>query len=173
MKSPKSSSSTPSRPPNSTCAQSGADATVSENEVRRLLGGESCFVLPCVQAKDGNVDALPTVLLEALASSCPTLTTRISGNPEIVEDGVSGLLVEPGNDRELAQAIRELALRRQWAESFGEAGRRRAEELFDIRRNVSVMREWLLDESSGACGNGRTNKMASAPIGATAAGEAS
>ena len=115
---------------------------VSEERVRELMQQSSCFVLPCVEAKDGNIDALPTVLLEALASGCPIVSTRLSGIPEIVEDGVSGLLVEPGDDKALAAAMREVLSNPQRAASFARAGRDRAEQRFDARRNVAVMRDW-------------------------------
>lgn len=116
---------------------------VGEPRVRELMRRSGCFVLPCIQAKDGNVDALPTVLLEALAAGCPAVSTRLSGVPEIIEDGVSGLLVEPGNDEALARAIQSILSNPQRAASLSLAGRRRAEERFDIRRNVEVMHGWL------------------------------
>ena len=112
-----------------------------------------CFVLPCIQAKDGNVDALPTVLLEALAAGCPAVSTRLSGVPEIIEDGVSGLLVEPGDDEALAQAIQSILSNPQRAASLSLAGRQRAEERFDIRRNVEVMHGWLGTAAAQARGD--------------------
>jgi glycosyltransferase involved in cell wall biosynthesis len=116
---------------------------VNEERARELMQRSTCFALPCVEAKDGNVDALPTVLLEALASGCPAISTRLSGVPEIIEDGVSGLLVEPGNDKALARAIDRVLRDHELAASLARAGRRRAEERFDIRRNVAVQHEWL------------------------------
>ncbi|MEK6797801.1 MAG: glycosyltransferase family 4 protein [Planctomycetota bacterium] len=121
---------------------------LGEVEVREGMQRSTCFALPCVQAKDGNIDALPTVLLESLACACPTVTTRLSGNPEIVEDGASGLLVDPGDQRALAAAIRRMISDPPWAENLGRAGRRRAEERFDIRRNAGVMRNWLLEAAA-------------------------
>lgn len=119
--------------------------SINEKTVRDWMKRSSCFVLPCVQAKDGNVDALPTVLLEALAAGCPIVTTRISGNPEIVVDNISGRLVPPGDDKALADAIRDMVLNSERAAVFAQAGRRRAEELFDIQKNVSVMKIWLIE----------------------------
>jgi len=116
---------------------------LSESQVREEFRRATCFVLPCIRAKDGNVDALPTVLLEAQASGCPVITTRLSGNPEIVEDRVSGLLVEPGDEEGLARAIRDIVLSPTLAETLGLEGRRRAEKRFDIRRNVAVMHDWF------------------------------
>ncbi|RME38023.1 MAG: colanic acid biosynthesis glycosyltransferase WcaL, partial [Planctomycetota bacterium] len=117
--------------------------SIPESTVREWMRRSSCFALPCVEARDGNVDALPTVLLEALALGCPIVTTRLSGNPEIVEDEVSGLLVDPGDEAALAAAIRRLVLNRDEADTFVRNGRKRAEALFDIRKNAAVMREWF------------------------------
>lgn len=116
---------------------------LNESQVQSELRRATCFVLPCIRAKDGNIDALPTVLLEAQAAGCPVVTTRLSGNPEIVEDRDSGLLVEPGDEGALADAICEIATQPALADSLSLGGRRRAEERFDIRRNVAVMHEWF------------------------------
>ncbi len=121
---------------------------VEQAEVSRWMKRAACFALPCVQAKDGNMDALPTVLLESLASGCPSISTRVSGVPEIIEDGVSGLLVGSGDEAALAQAIRRVIDDTALARSLGEAGRRRAVELFDVRRNVRHMHEWLMEAVS-------------------------
>ena len=137
---------------------------VNEGQVRDLMRRSSCFALPCVQAKDGNIDALPTVLLEALACGCPVVTTRLSGNPEIVEDRRHGLLVEPGDEAGLADAIEGMVNHRDWAESLALAGRRRAEDRFDIRRNVAVMRNWLTDQAETATRNGRAQAPATVPL---------
>jgi colanic acid/amylovoran biosynthesis glycosyltransferase len=117
-----------------------------QNQVRAHLQRSSCFVLPCVQARDGNVDALPTVLLEALACECPAISTRLSGIPEIIDEGTSGQLVEPGDEPALAFAIRSVLTNDGLAQRLALGGRRRAEERFDIRRSVATMRAWLLDE---------------------------
>lgn len=114
-----------------------------EARVRGELGAATCFVLPCIRAQDGNIDALPTVLLEAQASGCPVITTRLSGNPEIVEDRVSGLLVEPGDVGELARAVREVVSDPALAERLSVQGRRRAEQRFDICKNVAVLHGWF------------------------------
>lgn len=133
---------------------------INEQRVHELMHNSHCFALPCIQAKDGNIDALPTVLLEALACGCPVVTTRLSGNPEIVEDRVSGILVDPGDEAGLARAIRELVLDRELAARFAIAGRHRAEERFDVRHNVAVMRDWLTQAASVAKRNGRAPAVA-------------
>ncbi len=118
---------------------------LKQGAVLQLMRQSSCFVLPCVQAADGNIDALPTVLLEALAAGCPAISTRLSGIPEIIEDQVSGLLVEPGDVVGLGRAIQRILLSPTLAERLARDGRQRADDRFDIRRNVAVLHEWLTE----------------------------
>lgn len=114
----------------------------SQERVADGLSRYSAFALPCVQAADGNMDALPTVLLEALATGCPVVSTRLSGIPEIVDDGRSGLLVEPNSEMELASAL-EMVLRDvDGATARAVNGRQRAKSLFDVRKSVSTLSEW-------------------------------
>ena len=81
-------------------------------------------------------EGLGTSLLEAMACGKPVVATRIGGVPDVVKDGVTGLLVPPGDSRALAEAVltllRDDGLRRR----MGEAGRRRVEQLFDQRRLI-------------------------------------
>ncbi len=114
-----------------------------QQQVREKLRQARVLVAPCVPAADGNIDATPTVLLEALACACPAISTRLSGIPEIIEDGTSGLLVEPGDEAALAAAIRRVLTDDALARSLAEAGRARACERFDIRHNVARLRHWL------------------------------
>lgn len=100
-------------------------------------------VLPCVVAADGNVDALPTVLLEAMACGRPVVSTALSGIPEIVADGETGFVVPPGDVGALAGALRTILGDDGLAARFGQAGRLRAERLFDLRANVGRLRQWF------------------------------
>lgn len=122
---------------------------VREDRVRELIRQSACFALPCVQAKDNNVDALPTVLLEAQACGCPAVSTRISGVPEIIEHGVSGMLVEPEDAEGLADALRKILTDDQLASRLAKGGRKRAEERFDVTQNGTVMRRWLEAAAAG------------------------
>jgi len=117
---------------------------MEQGDVRDMMQRATCFALPCVQAKDGNVDALPTVLLESLASGCPSISTRLSGVPEIIEHNVSGLLVEPGESGPLAAEILRVIEDRDLAACLADGGRRRAEVRFDVSRNAGLMHDWLL-----------------------------
>src|SRR5262249_11242392 len=64
--------------------------------------------LPCIVDKNGNQDALPTVLLEAAACGLPAVATRVAGVPEIIRDGVTGRVVAPGDPEALADALESL-----------------------------------------------------------------
>jgi len=108
----------------------------------------SVVVLPCVVAADGNVDALPTVLLEAMACGLPVVSTALSGIPEIVAEGETGYLVPPGDPTALAAAMRRVLEDRALAERLGRAGRERARDLFDLRANVARLRGWLTAEDA-------------------------
>ncbi len=66
------------------------------------------FVLPCVVAEDGDRDGIPNAILEAMAAGVPVISTPISGIPEAVRDGETGLMVEPANSQRLADAIERL-----------------------------------------------------------------
>ncbi len=101
------------------------------------------FVLPCRVTANGDRDALPTVLLEAMACGLACVSTPVGGVGEIVEHGRTGLLVPVENPWALAGAIEELLSRPARRLAFGVAGRRRAEELFDRRQNVASLHGWL------------------------------
>ncbi len=112
----------------------------------------SVVVLPCVAGRDGNVDALPTVLLEAMARGRPVISTRLSGIPEIVEDGETGILVEPRDAAALADALERVLEDRAGGSRMGAGGRARAERLFDLTSNASeVGRELLLSGAVRSC----------------------
>ena len=114
-------------------------------QVASEMRGASLVVLPCVVAADGNMDALPTVLLEAMASGIPAVSTALSGIPEIVVDGETGYLVNPGDGAALAGAMEKILRDPEAGARLGRAGRRRAEELFDLRANVARLAGWLTE----------------------------
>ena len=114
-----------------------------QERVAQALSRASLFALPCVEAKDGNMDALPTVLLEAMAAGCPCVSTRLSGIPEIIVDRQTGLLVPPEDDAVLSTAITDMLDHPEMSARFSRAGRARVEEVFDVRTNVGTLSGWL------------------------------
>ncbi len=79
-------------------------------------------------------EPLSNTALEALALGIPAVVSDVGGNPEIVEHGVNGFVFEHGRSESLASALLSLGADSALRERFGEAGRLRAERLFDARR---------------------------------------
>ena len=101
---------------------------VGQDEMADYYAGADVFCLPSF------AEGVPVVLMEAMASGRPVVATRIAGVPELVEDGVSGLLVAPGNADELALALERLASSPRDRERMGPAGRRKVVEDFDSEK---------------------------------------
>jgi glycosyltransferase involved in cell wall biosynthesis len=94
------------------------------------------FVLPSVVAADGDRDGIPNVILEALASRLPVVASGISGIPEVVHDGQTGLLVEPADVAALSAAIDRLLGDPGLRSRLGEAGREFVMSEFEQSANV-------------------------------------
>jgi glycosyltransferase involved in cell wall biosynthesis len=108
----------------------------SQDELPAMYRRAAVFAMPAVIGTDGNRDSLPTVLLEALACGVPVVASRVTGIPEIVDDGENGLLVEPGDADELSRALERLLDDHELRRRFAEAGRTKAHERFDIDTNA-------------------------------------
>ena len=104
------------------------------------------MVLACIPDQDGNQDALPTVLLEALALDLPIVSTSLSGIPEIVADDV-GILVPPGDPEALAAGIATLYDRIRHGRVRPGAARARARELFSLEKSVATLKRRFAESS--------------------------
>jgi glycosyltransferase involved in cell wall biosynthesis len=101
------------------------------SDVPALLARAGLFVLPSL------TEGISLTLLEAMARGLPVVATRVGGNPEVVVDAETGLLVTPKAPAELAGAMLRLRSSPAEARRMGAAGRRRVEEHFDVRRMVA------------------------------------
>jgi glycosyltransferase involved in cell wall biosynthesis/peptidoglycan/xylan/chitin deacetylase (PgdA/CDA1 family) len=84
-------------------------------------------------------EVTPLVAMEAMALRTPVVAASMGSIPDVVDDGVSGLLVEPGDPAALADAVVRLRDERGLAERLAEGGRRRVEERFDERRSHELL----------------------------------
>jgi len=119
----------------------------TQDEVIQLMRRSTLLCLPCIVADNGDRDALPTVLLEALALGLPVVSTKVTGIPEIVEDGTEGLLVEEKDSEALSQAMLRLLNNPGLRESFSRNGVLKVEERFSIRENVASLKRAFDNES--------------------------
>jgi colanic acid/amylovoran biosynthesis glycosyltransferase len=105
-------------------------------DVLRTVRAADVVVLSSVVAASGQMEGIPVALMEALACEVPVVASRLSGIPELVLDGETGLLVEAGDAEALASAIERLSrdppLRRQ----LGAAGRARVVAEFSERSSA-------------------------------------
>lgn len=108
------------------------------------------FALPAVVTADGDSDALPTVLLEAMACSLPVVTTPVGGIAELVTGGADGLLVEPGDVEGLADAVARLLDDPDLRHRLGRSARSTVVDRFDHHRGVAR----LLDLFAAVDGTG-------------------
>jgi glycosyltransferase involved in cell wall biosynthesis len=115
-----------------------------QREVRQRLAGANVFVLPSIIDPDGGMDNLPTVVMEAMATGLPVVSTKIGGIPEMVVENETGILVEPGDAVALADAIEKVTDDRLSAQRLGQAGYERAQKLFSIEKNVRELCALLL-----------------------------
>ncbi len=127
--------------------------SLAQERVAELLAAADVFVLPSVIAPDGDMEGIPVALMEALAAGLPAVATRQSGVPELIRDGVTGYLAEPGD----ADGLRD-AIRRALAAPPGVAaeGRALVEREFDQRSSARRLVERFTAVSDGAGSSGRS-----------------
>lgn len=111
-------------------------------DIPALLRDAALLVLPSV-----DPEPFGRTLVEAMAAGCPPVATAAGGPLEIIEDGVNGMLVAPGDSAALARAVTELLSDPERARAMGRAGRARAVDCFSLNRMVDEM-SWLLNEAA-------------------------
>lgn len=111
------------------------EGAVNLDRVQALYKGADLFALASF------AEGIPIVLMEAMAMAIPCVTTRITGIPELIRDGVDGLLVAPSDDDELADAIARLARDADLRRQLGQAGRARVIDRYDLGRNTERLAE--------------------------------
>ncbi len=112
-----------------------------QSELVRLVQDAAVLAAPCVVGADGNRDGLPTVLLEAMALGTPCVSTDVTGIPEVIRDGETGLMVSQRDPAALAAAIGRLLEEPNLRDRLADRARRLVEAEFDVNRNATQLRE--------------------------------
>lgn len=114
---------------------------MANEEVPIWLQELDLFVLPCQQDENGDQDGIPVVLMEAMLSGIPVVSTNISGIPELIFDGMEGLLVKPRLPGVLAVRMQSLLLDNKLRQQLVENAIRKVKSEFDVEVNIRrVMR---------------------------------
>src|SRR5262249_9019860 len=111
-----------------------------QNVIIEEMRNAAVLAAPCIIDEDGDRDGLPNVIQEALALGTPVVSTDVTGIPEGVRHGETGLQVPQRDPAALAAAIEQLLLDRGLCLRLAQAGRRLMEAEFDIRRNSQKRR---------------------------------
>lgn len=112
--------------------------TGARTDVPRLMAAADAFVL------SSRWEAGPLVVLEAMGAGLPVVATRVGDAGEMVQEGRTGVLVDPGSPRGLSDAMARLMAMGNELRNWGLRGRRRVEELYDFRRVQREMEEYYL-----------------------------
>src|SRR5258705_226415 len=113
--------------------------SLSQDAVLEKLQAAYIFALASTIDTQGATDVFPTVILEAMASARPVVSTRLAGIPELVVDGQTGMLVPPGDSTALAHALEQLLRDPELRLRFGHSGRARIEQDFRIEQTVAPL----------------------------------
>ncbi len=122
---------------------------MAQDRLRDIYREAAVFALPCRVMEDGDRDGFPNVLAEAMAMGVPVVSTPISGIPEMIDDGVHGLLVD-GTPASLAAAIERVLTQPALQARLVAAARERIVERFDSRQTTAALRDLFLRQLQAA-----------------------
>ena len=112
---------------------------ITQEQLPEFMRSSDIFCLPCVWASDGDVDGLPQMLMEAMACGVPVISTPVTGIPDLVIDGETGLLVQSKNAEQLADALYTLLRDRQLRQRLAHQGRAFVAEQFNIETSLDSL----------------------------------
>lgn len=131
------------------CAKLGLNEAVTfhggmdHGKIAEWMQQSDLFLAPSVTAANGDMEGIPTTIMEAMASGMPIVTTDHSGISELVQDSVSGFLCRERDFDKLADRLRFLSNNRELWPEFGREGRRTVEADFNIRsQNLRVIQRY-------------------------------
>ena len=109
------------------------------DRVAEAIAAADVVIQPSVVLRSGKTEGIPVALMEAMAAERPVIASRVSGIPELVVDGETGLLVEPGRPDEIAAAVERLIADRGLAARLARNGRARVLSAFDLHRTTAEL----------------------------------
>jgi hypothetical protein len=115
--------------------------SLSQGAVLEKLHAADIFALASTTDAQGATDVFPTVILEAMASAQPVVSTHLAGIPELVDDGQTGMLAPPSDAPAFAQLLEQLLRNSELRLRFGNAARARIEQYFRIEQTVAPLME--------------------------------
>ena len=110
-----------------------------EDEIREILPDFDCYIQPSIVTESGKMEGIPVALMEAMACGIPVIATNISGVPELVQDGIGGYLVPPGDVVALVKAINNVVQNPKKSAQIAETGRRQMIKEFSLSKNASKL----------------------------------
>jgi colanic acid/amylovoran biosynthesis glycosyltransferase len=112
---------------------------LTQEELPDFLRSADVYTLACVWAKDGDVDGLPQMLMEAMACGVPAVSTNLVGIPDLIVDGKTGRLVEPNDAIQLADALQDILKNPADGARMGAAGRQVILQKFEISQALAPL----------------------------------
>jgi glycosyltransferase involved in cell wall biosynthesis len=119
----------------------------TREQVAELLQAADVVVAPSVPTSQGKREGIPVVLMEAMGSGVPVISSAISGIPELVEHERSGLLTPPRDARAIAEALERLFRDPVLRQQLGQSGREKVVQEFDLFANSAVLAEHFRQSS--------------------------
>ena len=116
----------------------------SHDEVRDRMLQADCFVMPAITDSAQSMDGIPVALMEAMAIGLPVIASRLSGIPELVIHGETGLLVQPGERDDLVKQVLQVQDQGDIFFNIVRQGRKKIEQEYDLDQNVFKMHQWFL-----------------------------
>lgn len=112
---------------------------IPRTQVLELLEAADVVAAPSVPSQDGRREGIPVAIMEAMGSAIPVVASRLSGIPELVDDGQSGILVEPRDSAGLADALERFAKDPALRQQFGQVGREKVLREFELNNNAATL----------------------------------
>ncbi len=131
------------------------EGSLPRPEVSRAMQTADVVVLPSILGSRGDREGIPVVLMEAMACGRPVVSSRQSGIPELVVDGVVGFLCPPGDTIAFADALQRLAGDPDLRRRMGAAGRSQILQYFDLRQNATRLAGLLCADPERAVDRGK------------------